>query len=63
MSDEKFEVEGIGLPDDTTWAGIGFLTEVNEKWSWSANYDAQIDDSDISNNVFSLGFRFNIDKN
>lgn len=61
MSDEKFEVKGIGLPDDTTWAGIGILTEVNDDWSWSANYDAQFDGSDVANNVFSVGFRFNID--
>ena len=60
MPSEKFTVEGIGLPGDSVWAGLGISTEVNDKWAWYANYDMQISDSDISNNVFSAGFRYNI---
>ncbi len=60
MPSEKFIVEGIGLPEDSIWAGLGISTEVNDIWSWYVNYDMQLNDSDISNNVFSAGFRFNV---
>ena len=60
LPSEKFTVEGIGLPGDSVWTGVGVSTEVNDRWAWYANYDMQISDSDISNNVFSAGFRFNV---
>ena len=60
LPSEKFTVEGIGLPGDSVWTGVGVSTEVNDRWAWYANYDMQITDSDISNNVFSAGFRYNI---
>ena len=60
MPSEKFMVEGIGLPGDSIWTGVGISTEVNDKWTWYANYDMQINDSDIANNVFSAGFRYNV---
>ena len=60
LPSEKFTVEGIGLPGDSVWTGVGVSTEVNDRWAWYANYDMQISDSDISNNVFSAGFRYNI---
>ena len=62
LPSEKFTVEGIGLPGDSVWTGVGVSTEVNDRWAWYANYDMQISDSDISNNVFSAGFRYNFNK-
>lgn len=62
LQEQKFTVKGIGLSDDSIWTGIGISTEINDKWTWYANYDMQIDDSDIANNVFSAGFRYNINK-
>ena len=61
LSEEKFEVKGIGLSDDAMWFGVGVTTEVNDRWSWNANYDMQVEDSEIANNVFSLGVRMNLD--
>jgi autotransporter-associated beta strand protein len=58
MPDQKFKVEGIGLSNNTTWFGIGALTEVTPAWSWYANYDMQIAKSRIMNNVFSVGARY-----
>ena len=58
MPDQKFKVEGIGLADNTTWFGIGALTEITAVWSWYANYDMQIEKSRIMNNVFSVGARY-----
>ena len=60
MRDQKFTVKGIGLPRETMWTGIGILTEISPQWSWYTNYDMQLDGSDISNNVFSVGFRYNL---
>lgn len=62
FQDQKFTVKGIGLPKDSVWTGIGISTEINDRWAWYANYDMQIDGSDIMNNVFSAGFRYNINK-
>ena len=44
---------------NSTWAGIGVLTEVNPKFSWYVNYDAKMEKNKLNNNVFTTGFRFN----
>ena len=52
-----FTVQGIGLPHNSGWAGLGFTTVVNRKWSWYGNYDAQFGKGGVVNNVFSVGAR------
>ena len=59
LSNARFKVEGIGLSKNSTWAGIGVLTEVNPKFAWYVNYDAKMEKSKLNNNVFTTGFRFN----
>ena len=59
LSNARFKVEGIGLSKNSTWAGIGVLTEVNPKFSWYVNYDAKMEKNKLNNNVFTAGFRFN----
>ncbi|WP_211444150.1 autotransporter serine protease [Collimonas humicola] len=52
-----FTVQGIGLPRNSGWAGIGITTAVSRKWSWYGNYDAQFGKGGVVNNVFSVGAR------
>lgn len=52
-----FTVQGIGLPRNSGWAGLGFTTVVNRKWSWYGNYDAQFGQSRVLNNMVSVGAR------
>ncbi|MEO6922139.1 MAG: autotransporter domain-containing protein, partial [Collimonas sp.] len=52
-----FTVQGIGLPRNSGWAGIGIITAVSSKWSWYGNYDAQFGKGGVVNNVFSVGAR------
>ena len=59
LSNARFKVEGIGLPKNSTWAGIGVLTEVNPNFAWYVNYDAKMEKNKLNNNVFTTGFRFN----
>ncbi|BBM36010.1 outer membrane autotransporter barrel domain-containing protein [Pseudoleptotrichia goodfellowii] len=59
LSNARFKVEGIGLSKNSTWAGIGVLTEVNPGFAWYVNYDAKMEKNKLNNNVFTTGFRFN----
>ena len=61
MPEEKFTVKGIGLPDTTAWVGIGIDTNTELGWSWYVNYDMQIERDKISNNIFSVGVKINLD--
>ena len=61
MPEEKFTVEGIGLSDTTAWIGVGIDTDTGSGWSWYANYDMQIERDKISNNIFSVGVKINLD--
>ena len=60
LPDEKFQIKGIGLANNTAWTGVGILTEVTPVWAWYANYDMQIERSKVMNNVFSVGARINL---
>ncbi len=57
----KFTVKGIGLSEETTWAGVGIMTEVSNNWAWSLNYDAAFEKDSTNDNVFTLGLRYNFD--
>lgn len=61
MPGEKFMVRGIGLSDTTAWTGVGISTDTNSNWSWYANYDMQIERDKISNNIFSVGVKINLE--
>jgi outer membrane autotransporter protein len=52
-----FTVQGIGLPRNSGWAGIGISSALAKNWSWYANYDAQFGKGGLVNNVFSAGMR------
>jgi len=56
-----FTVQGIGLPRNSGWVGLGLNTAVDKRWGWYLNYDAQLGDGGLRNNVLSLGLRFNLD--
>jgi outer membrane autotransporter protein len=57
----SFTVQGVGLPRNSGWAGIGISTEINRKWSWYANYDGQFANDGLVNNVVVLGLRISFD--
>jgi autotransporter-associated beta strand protein len=57
----SFTVQGVGLPRNSGWAGIGISTEINRKWSWYANYDGQFANGGLLNNVVVLGLRISFD--
>ena len=59
LANAKFKVKGIGLSRNSTWAGIGVLTEVNPRFAWYINYDAKMEKHKAGNNVFTTGFRVN----
>ena len=59
LANAKFKVKGIGLSRNSTWAGIGVLTEVNPRFAWYINYDAKMEKHKAGNNVFTTGFRIN----
>ena len=61
MPEEKFTVRGIGLSGASAWTGIGINTDTDSGWSWYANYDMQIERERISNNIFSVGVKINLD--
>jgi autotransporter-associated beta strand protein len=61
MSDEKFTVKGIGLSDTTVWTGVGINTDTGSGWSWYASYDMQLERDEISNNIFSVGVKINLE--
>ena len=44
---------------NSTWGGIGGLTEVNPRFAWYINYDAKMEKHKAGNNVFTTGFRIN----
>jgi outer membrane autotransporter protein len=52
-----FTVQGIGLPRNSGWAGIGVSSVLARNWSWYGNYDAQFGKGGLVNNVFSAGVR------
>jgi len=52
-----FTVQGIGLPRNSGWAGVGISSALAKNWSWYANYDAQFGKGGLVNNVFSAGMR------
>ncbi|MCP1224494.1 autotransporter outer membrane beta-barrel domain-containing protein [Sebaldella sp. S0638] len=60
MPEEKFTVRGIGLSGTSVWTGIGINTNTDSGWSWYANYDMQIEREKISNNIFSVGVKINL---
>ncbi|MFC5475960.1 autotransporter domain-containing protein [Paraherbaspirillum soli] len=55
--DARFTVQGIGLSRTSGWAGVGISTEVDRRWGWYANYDAQFGKGGLGNNVVSAGIR------
>ena len=57
----SFTVQGVGLPRNSGWAGIGISTAINRKWSWYANYDGQFANGGLVNNVVVLGLRISFD--
>jgi outer membrane autotransporter protein len=57
----SFKVQGMGLPRNSGWAGVGISTAVNRKWIWYANYDAQFSNGGLVNNVVALGLRMSFD--
>jgi autotransporter-associated beta strand protein len=57
----SFTVQGVGLPRNSGWAGIGISTAINRKWSWYANYDGQFANGGLLNNVVVLGLRISFD--
>ena len=61
LSNATFDVKGIGLAKNRTWAGIGVLTEFNPNFAWYVNYDGKIEKGKLNNNVFTTGIRINID--
>ena len=56
-----FTVQGIGLPRNSGWAGLGLSTAVDQRWGWYLNYDAQLGSAGLRNNVLSLGLRYKFD--
>ena len=60
LPDEKFKVKGVSLAKNSAWTGVGIITDVTPVWSWYANYDMQMERSKISNNIFSVGARINL---
>lgn len=56
-----FTVQGIGLSRNVGWAGVGLNTAVDKRWGWYLNYDAQLGNGGLRNNVLSLGLRFNLE--
>lgn len=60
LANAKFNVKGIGLNRNRTWAGIGALTEFNPSFAWYINYDGKIEKGKLNNNVFTTGIRINI---
>jgi outer membrane autotransporter protein len=57
----SFTVQGVGLPRNSGWAGIGISTAINRTWSWYANYDGQFANGGLVNNVVVLGLRISFD--
>ena len=57
----SFTVQGVGLPRNSGWAGIGISTEINSRWRWYANYDGQFANGGLVNNVVVLGLRMSFD--
>ncbi|WP_228124555.1 autotransporter serine protease [Glaciimonas soli] len=57
----SFTVQGIGLPQNSGWAGLGISTAINQRWSWYANYDMQFGRGGLTNNVLSAGLRISLD--
>ncbi|WP_139217264.1 autotransporter domain-containing protein, partial [Collimonas sp. OK607] len=56
-----FTVQGIGLSRNAGWVGLGLNTAVDKRWGWYLNYDAQLGDGGLGNNVLSLGLRYKFD--
>jgi outer membrane autotransporter protein len=56
-----FTVQGIGLARSSGWLGLGLNTAVDKRWGWYVNYDAQLGDGGLRNNVLALGVRFALD--
>ncbi|WP_211465097.1 autotransporter serine protease [Collimonas silvisoli] len=52
-----FTVQGIGLPRNGGWAGVGISSALAGNWSWYGNYDAQFGKGGLANSVFSAGVR------
>ncbi|SFH80969.1 outer membrane autotransporter barrel domain-containing protein [Collimonas sp. OK307] len=50
-----FTVQGIGLSRNAGWVGLGLTTAVDKRWGWYLNYDAQLGNGGLGNNVLSLG--------
>ncbi|WP_231502483.1 autotransporter serine protease [Herbaspirillum sp. RV1423] len=57
----SFTVQGVGLPRNSGWTGIGISTEINRKWSWYANYDGQFANGNQVNHVVVVGLRISLD--
>jgi autotransporter-associated beta strand protein len=57
----SFTVQGVGLPRNSGWAGVGISTAINRKWIWYANYDGQFANGGLVNNVVVLGLRISFD--
>ncbi|AMO93979.1 autotransporter beta-domain protein [Collimonas fungivorans] len=57
----RFTVQGIGLARSSGWAGLGLSTTVDSRWGWYLNYDAQLGNGGLRNNMLALGLRFRLD--
>ncbi len=59
LSEAKFDVKGISLARNKTWAGVGVLTQVNKNIALYTNYDLKLSKNKGHNNVVTAGIRIN----